>query len=250
MIKKFVLLVLILMPGFASAQIGPWTFTMTPTKTATVDVSWTPGGGNQYTPTPTPTTIPTYVPGLDLENTQLQILAKLKSGIVIVTMTATITPTPTKTFTPNLTNTITFTPTFTFTSTNTPQAVNVIPVVTVVNEGSYSVNPASSATPAVVATAIPSATPYFHKVVVTYNNPGTAGGGIGLWAPTKIGGADVIAPSGGMGQGSGSFVILYGPGQPLSISGPNCTLGASAGATITGFIWDYLSLTPFSQVAP
>ena len=248
MIKKLILLTMLLFPGVSQAQIGPWTFTPTFTRT--------PTGTLTPSATPTFTQTPAYVAGLDLENTQLQILklqqAAATRGIpVVYTPTVTSTPTgsatPTNTPTVNLTSTVS-TNTPTATSTPTPNTVIIIPVVTVVPLGRYSVNPAASATPAVFATAIPSATPYFHKVVVTYNNPGTAGGGLGIWVPTKLGGADVIAPAGGMGSGSSAFVVLYGPGIPLSISGPDCTLGSAAGATITGYIWDYQSLTPFSDM--
>lgn len=166
---------------------------------------------------------------------------------VTATPTGSVTPTFTITHTPNLTATPTQTLTFTPTITPVP-IVDVQPQVTVVNLGRYSVNPAASATPAVIATAIPSATPIFHKVVASYNNSGTAGGGIGLWAPTKLNSVDVIAPAGGVGIGSTALVVLYGPGQALSLSGPDCSLGAAAGCTITGYIFDYQSFTPFKDM--
>ena len=125
--KKVLFMIFALtIPMTAKAQLGPWTPTFTPTKTPTCNVLSTPMCGNQFTPTPTRTPTPGYVPGLDLENTQLKVLAQISkiAGGVPIILTNTFTPTPTGSFTP----TITFTPTQTFTYTPPLQYAGVLSV--------------------------------------------------------------------------------------------------------------------------
>lgn len=268
--------------GLASIQtpiiVTNWTPVSTPTLNLTV-VTGTPTGSPTYTITSTPTNTATPVvtstytainenlvfiggtPVIPINTPQgghsSQSSQSTHTADLSIRQTNTLTPvsvvillTATPTFTgtcPLCTGTPTVTNSPTNTLTPTPALVYVQPIVTIVPLGRFSVNPVTSATPAVIATAIPSATPIYHKVVASYNNSGIAGGGFGLWAPTKLNSIDVIAPQ-GVGSGSTALVAIYGPGQPLSISGPDCSLGSAAGSTVTGYLFDYQSLSPFPDM--
>ena len=187
--KKVLFLIFALtIPMTAKAQLGPWTPTFTPTKTPTCDVSSTPICGNQYTPTKTPTPTPGYVPGLDLENTQLKVLAAIKAlpgfGTNTFTFTPTKTATPTNTVTNTATPTITFTVTATFTITPPLQYAGVLSV--------------ASQTPVAIDT------PVTGKITDLYitriDNTGTVADGTKFCLGNKIQWADSLgfAPGGGI----------------------------------------------------